>query len=225
MLGTTKAMLPFGTLALALTGGGAGTAAVQTAPPPPVRQRILFDADWRFQKETPVGSVRAASAGDPTQPVFNEAGWRTVHLPHDYVVEGTFTPTADPSHGSLPTMPAWYRKSFTLPASARGKAVWIDFDGVYRDSKVYLNGQLLGEHPSGYTGFRYDISKLAYYDGASNVLAVHVDPTAQEGWWYEGGGIYRHVWLNIAAPAACRALGHRRHRGGARVRWAGPPRP
>ncbi|MCW3095199.1 MAG: beta-galactosidase, partial [Chthonomonadaceae bacterium] len=137
---------------------------------------------------------------DPTQPVFNEGGWRTVHLPHDYVVEGTFTPTADPSHGSLPTAPAWYRKSFTLPASAQGKSVWIDFDGVYRDSKVYLNGQLLGEHPSGYTGFRYDISKIAYFDGTSNVLTVHVDPTAQEGWWYEGGGIYRHVWFNIADP-------------------------
>ena len=140
----------------------------------------------------------STASADPTQPVFNEAGWRTVHLPHDYVVEGKFTPTADASHGSLPTAPAWYRKSFTLPASAKGKSVWIDFDGVYRDSKVYLNGQLLGEHPSGYTGFRYDISKLAYYDGGSNVLTVHVDPTAQEGWWYEGGGIYRHVWLNIA---------------------------
>jgi beta-galactosidase len=145
-----------------------------------------------------VGS--SATNPDPTQPVFNEGGWRTVHLPHDYVVEGTFTPTADPSHGSLPTAPAWYRKSFTLPASAQGKSVWIDFDGVYRDSKVYLNGQLLGEHPSGYTGFRYDISKFAYFDGTSNVLTVHVDPTAQEGWWYEGGGIYRHVWLNIADP-------------------------
>ena len=137
---------------------------------------------------------------DPTQPGFDDTGWRTVHLPHDYVVEGQFTPTADPSHGSLPTAPAWYRKTFTLPASAQGKAVWIDFDGVYRDSKVYLNGRLLGEHPSGYMGFRHDISRAALYGGASNTLTVHVDPTAQEGWWYEGGGIYRHVWLNIAAP-------------------------
>ena len=149
-------------------------------------------------KSVVVGS--SAVSVDPTQPGFSDADWRTVHLPHDYVVEGKFTPTADPSHGSLPTAPAWYRKSFPLPASAKGKAVWIDFDGVYRDSRVYLNGKLLGEHPSGYTGFRYDISQAAHYDGTNNILTVHVDPTAQEGWWYEGGGIYRHVWLNIAAP-------------------------
>jgi beta-galactosidase len=143
---------------------------------------------------------------DPTQPDFNAATWRTVHLPHDYVVEGQFTPTADASHGSLPTAPAWYRKTFTLPNADKGKAVWIEFDGVYRDSKVYLNGSLLGEHPSGYTGFRYDIGKAALY-GKPNVLTVHVDPTAQEGWWYEGGGIYRHVWLNVAAPLHVAPLG------------------
>ena len=144
-----------------------------------------------------VGVVTAQA--DPSQPGFLERGWRTVHLPHDYVVEGKFTPTADPGHGSLPTAPAWYRKTFPLPASDKGKSVWIDFDGVYRDSKVWLNGTLLGEHPSGYTSFRYDISKAAHY-GGMNTLAVHVDPTAQEGWWYEGGGIYRHVWLNVADP-------------------------
>lgn len=154
-----------------------------------------------------VAEIGSANLGDdPTQPGYRDAGWRTVHLPHDYVVEGTFTPTADASHGSLPTAPAWYRKTFTLPASAQGKSVWIEFDGVYRDSKVTLNGKLLGEHPSGYTGFRYDISKVARFDGP-NVLAVHVDPTAQEGWWYEGGGIYRHVWLNIASPLHVAPLG------------------
>lgn len=154
-----------------------------------------------------VAEIGSANAGDdPTQPDYRDTDWRNVHLPHDYVVEGTFTPTADASHGSLPTAPAWYRKTFTLPASAQGKAIWIEFDGVYRDSKVTLNGKLLGEHPSGYTGFRYDISKVARFDGP-NVLAVHVDPTAQEGWWYEGGGIYRHVWLNIASPLHVAPLG------------------
>jgi beta-galactosidase len=141
----------------------------------------------------------AKSEANPVAAEFDDQRWRQVHLPHDYVVEGTFTASANAGHGSLPTPPAWYRKSFKLPASAAGKAVWLDFDGIYRDSTVYLNGKELGEHKSGYTSFRYDISQTANF-GGNNVLAVHVNPKQYEGWWYEGGGIYRHVWLNIANP-------------------------
>ena len=86
-----------------------------------------------------------------------------------------------------------------MPAACRGKSLWIDFDGVYRDSKVWLNGHYLGHRASGYTGFRYDIAPYVVY-GGQNALAVHVDPRHFEGWWYEGGGIYRHVWLNVADP-------------------------
>jgi len=109
-------------------------------------------------------------------------------------------------HGFLPVEPAWYRKTFTLPAGYRGKSIWIDFDGVYRDSVVYLNGHKLGEHQSGYTGFAYDIARYANF-GGRNVLAVYVDPRRFEGWWYEGGGIYRHVWLNVANPVHLAPLG------------------
>ena len=140
-----------------------------------------------------------SGGGDPSQPEMSDAAWRTVHLPHDYVVESAFTPQGDPSHGSLIPTGAWYRKTFTLPASDKGKALWLDFDGAYRDSKVYLNGVLLGEHPCGYTPFRYDISQAAHY-GGRNVLAVQTNAQKSEGWWYEGGGIYRHVWLNVADP-------------------------
>jgi len=139
-------------------------------------------------------------------PDFNDHDWRVVHLPHDYIVEGTFTRTADTSHGSLPVTTAWYRKTFTLPADYKDKVVWIDFDGVYRDSTVYLNGHKLGTWPSGYIGFRYAINRFANF-GGKNVLAVHVDPTKPEGWWYEGGGIYRHVWLNVADPVHIRPWG------------------
>ena len=139
------------------------------------------------------------SEGEERAVGFDDHAWRTVQLPHDYVVEGAFTNTGAVSHGSLPTPQAWYRKTFTLPASPAGKSVWLDFDGVFRDSTVYLNGKELGEHQSGYTPFRYDITKLASYNG-QNVLAVHVNPRPFEGWWYEGAGIYRHVWLNIANP-------------------------
>ena len=136
---------------------------------------------------------------DPSRPEMSDAAWRTVHLPHDYVLESAFTPQGDPSHGSLIPTGAWYRKTFTLPASDKGKALWLNFDGVYRDSKVYLNGVLLGEHPCGYTPFNLDISQAAHY-GGRNVLAVQTNAQKSEGWWYEGGGIYRHVWLNVADP-------------------------
>lgn len=139
-------------------------------------------------------------------PSFNDRNWRVVHLPHDYVVEGTFTPTADASHGSLPVTTAWYRKTFSLPASYKYQTVWIDFDGIYRKSTVYLNGHLLGNWPSGYAGFRYGINRYANF-GGRNVLAVRVDPRQQEGWWYEGGGIYRHVWLNAANTVHVRPNG------------------
>lgn len=142
-------------------------------------------------------SPKPEEAPAEAEPGFDDSRWRRVHLPHDYVVEGKFDPTADTSHGSLPTMPAWYRKTFTLPSGNRGKSVWIDFDGIFRDSTVYLNGRKLGNWKSGYSPVRYEISRFAIY-GGKNVMAVRVDPRRSEGWWYEGGGIYRHVWLNIA---------------------------
>ncbi|HWY77052.1 MAG TPA: glycoside hydrolase family 2 TIM barrel-domain containing protein, partial [Verrucomicrobiae bacterium] len=135
----------------------------------------------------------------PTDLNFNDSTWRTVQLPHDYVVEGTFTNTAETSHGSLPIANAWYRRTFTLPASASGQSIWVDFDGVYHNSTVWLNGHCLGYWHSGYASFRYDATPFAI-PGGTNVLAVHVDPHVDEGWFYEGAGIYRHVWLNIANP-------------------------
>jgi len=128
---------------------------------------------------------------------FDDRAWRTIHLPHDYVVEGKFDPSADNSHGSLPKPVGFYRKSFTAPPSMRGKSIWLDFDGVYRNSDVYLNGVKLFHQDSGYAGFRVDLTRKLAFD-RPNVLAVRVDPRKNEGWWYEGGGIYRHVWLNAA---------------------------
>ncbi len=130
---------------------------------------------------------------------FDDQDWKEVHLPHDFVVEGPFSPSADGNHGFLPKDPGWYRKSFKVPLSDKGRSLWIDFDGVYRDSRVWLNGKLLGKHPSGYTSFRYDITGAIKYGGV-NTLAVYVDARDTEGWWYEGGGIYRHIWLNKADP-------------------------
>ena len=128
---------------------------------------------------------------------LDDRSWRQVQLPHDYIVEGRYSPAADGGHGFLPVYPAWYRRRFTLPAWARDKSVWLYFEGVFRDARIYLNGQPLGRHPGGYTSFHVDITAHANY-GGSNVLAVYVNPCDFEGWWYEGGGIYRPVWLTIA---------------------------
>jgi beta-galactosidase len=155
------------------------------------------DGEGGITRSAVIGTMDVREEENPAAPGFNDQAWKSVHLPHDYVVEGPFTPLADPSHGSLRAEPSWYRKTFTLPASDRGKSIWLDFDGVYRDAKVYLNGKMLTEHQSGYTSFQCDISDQVEL-GKPNVLAVSVDPRHFEGWWYEGGGIYRHVWLNVA---------------------------
>ncbi len=99
-------------------------------------------------------------------------------------------------HGYLPLYPAWYRRTFFLPTSDRGKSVWLNFGGVYRDAVVFVDGRLMAQHPSGYTGFRLNITSVVRY-GKQNDVAVFVDPRWFEGWWYEGGGIYRHVRLIV----------------------------
>lgn len=130
---------------------------------------------------------------------FNDRSWRTVRLPHDYIVEGDEDPSAEVGHGSLPKFPAWYRRTLDIPASDKGKSLWLYFEGVYRNATVYLNGQQIFFQDDGYDPFNIDITKAVNY-GKTNVIAVHVDPRSDEGWWYEGGGIYRHVWLNVADP-------------------------
>jgi len=129
-----------------------------------------------------------------------DSSWRTVNVPHDYIIEGVPDKNGDNSHGSLPKSQGWYRRHLVIPASAQGKTVWIDFDGVYRNSIAFFNNEYLGSHASGYTSFRYYLPANQILYGQDNLLAVFVDPTMSEGWWYEGGGIYRHVWLNIADP-------------------------
>ena len=110
--------------------------------------------------------------------------------------------TVPPTIGATATCPSrwrWYRKHFLIPQADAGKVLQLQFDGVFRDSQVWLNGQFLGSHPSGYTPFQYNITKVARY-GSENVITVRVDPRRFEGWWYEGGGIYRHVYYTALDP-------------------------
>ena len=129
----------------------------------------------------------------------DDSDWRAVQIPHDYIVEGEYSSQADTGHGSLPVYPAWYRRKFRLDAADAGKSIWLYFEGVFRQAKIYVNGKLISRQPGGYISFHVDLTGAVQF-GAENLLAVYVDPSDFEGWWYEGGGIYRHVWLNIVDP-------------------------
>ncbi|HEV2968525.1 MAG TPA: glycoside hydrolase family 2 TIM barrel-domain containing protein, partial [Pirellulales bacterium] len=138
-------------------------------------------------------------ADSPINPSYDDSSWQRVDVPHDYIVEGTFSEQANKDHGFLPVEPGWYRKTIAIPATAKGRRLWLEFDGVYRNSRMWLNGKYLGNHPSGYGSFRYDVTDAAL-QGKDNLLTVRVDPRGFEGWWYEGGGIYRHVRLVSVEP-------------------------
>lgn len=156
------------------------------------RQRRNFDFDWRFHK----GDVENGQAAG-----LDSNGWRELNLPHDWSIEGPYSADHASGTGFLPGGIGWYRKSFTLPESLRGRKVFIEFDGVYRDSDVWINGEHLGHRPFGYASFEYDLTPHLRFGDETNVVAVKVDHTAQaDSRWYTGSGIYRHVWLNITDP-------------------------
>ncbi|HUZ47979.1 MAG TPA: beta-galactosidase GalA [Terriglobia bacterium] len=213
-------LLPSGTRLLSgETSSASAPDGARPASAPAPRERTLLDFGWRFHlghaddpaQDFDFGRGRAfQKTGDffkPSHPDFDASGWRAVDLPHDWAVELPFH--EDPwliGHGSKPlgrTYPAtsigWYRRVFQIPAGDLGKRLSLEFDGVFRDSMVALNGNFLGRNMSGYAPFCYDITDHANY-GGNNVLVVRVDATEFEGWWYEGAGIYRHVWLVKTHP-------------------------
>ena len=157
------------------------------------RQATSFDQGWRFH----LGDVPGAQ-----DPAFADASWRTLDLPHDWSIEGEFSEQnpAGVGGGALPGGVGWYRKTFSVPAADSGKVRFIEFDGVYRNSEVWINGAYLGKRPYGYSSFRYDLTPHLRYR-ARNVIAVRVDNSQQpNSRWYSGSGIYRHVRLVTSDP-------------------------
>ncbi|MDA3816356.1 MAG: DUF4982 domain-containing protein [Prolixibacteraceae bacterium] len=185
-----------------------------------VREELSMDFNWKFAYGHPYDAAKdfyhgtsyfsyfaKAGYGDgPAAPGFDDRAWRELDVPHDFAVEQSFSPKGSHSHGykaigrNFPDVSVgWYRKTFDISESDRGRSIWVTFDGVHRDSKVWINGHYLGNEESGYNSFTYDISKYLNY-GSKNVLSVRVDVTDEEGWYYEGAGIYRHVWLTKTSP-------------------------
>ena len=184
------------------------------------REHLLMDLNWRFalghaydtKKDFNTGTgyfsylAKNAYGDGAAAAEFDDRTWRKVDLPHDWAVELAFDQKGSASHGfkaigrKFPeSSVGWYRKSFKIPASDLGRHISIAFDGIYRNSIVWVNGHYLGTEASGYNGFEYDISEYLNY-GGDNIIAVRVDATMEEGWFYEGAGIYRHVWLNKTNP-------------------------
>lgn len=190
-----------------------------------LRDRISMNDGWRFY-EGEIEGVRNrwgwGKSGSwnqgPESVDYDDSTWRRVELPHDFVIESTpyeYSVQEFGSDNAIPEMDTvknihttagsfkkdvgWYRKHFSVDAEDFGKRIYIAFDGVYRDSIVYVNNFFVGRHQSGYTPFEYDISDFLNY-GGDNVIVVYADARKAEGWFYEGGGIYRNVWLYKTAP-------------------------
>jgi beta-galactosidase len=180
---------------IALLGAGWLLAAL---PALAQRQQVLFNADWKFHLGDAPGSE---------QPRATDKPWRTLSLPHDWSIEGPYSQDWASATAFLPGGVGWYRKTFTVPAGFRHRKVFIYFDGVYKNSEVWLNGHSLGKRPSGFASFQYELTPFLSATGP-NVLAVKVDHhEVADSRWYTGSGIYRNVYLLATAPVHIRPWG------------------
>ena len=190
-------------------------------PPAPVpgggRERLLFDFGWRFHLGHATDMAKdfdfhgnfskTGGFGAVSTLAFDDSDWKSVDLPHDWAIELPFE--NDPALGNKGfyplgrTYPAtsvgWYRRIFELPASDAGKRITVEFDAAYREATVIFNGFYIGRHIGGYDPFSFDLTDFAT-PGGTNILLVRVDATQSDGWFYEGAGIYRHVWLVKTNP-------------------------
>lgn len=174
----------------------------------PVRTTLSFDADWRFyQGEPPAPTPAQPLSGnyapiDPASFAFIDDSWRKLDLPHDWSIEGPFD-KANPTNaagGFLPSGVAWYRKTFTVPPEAKGRRIFVEFDGVMANFEVYLNKCLLGSRPNGYLPVRYELTDIINHE-SPNLLVVRTDTSRQPASrWYSGAGIYRHTRLVFQNP-------------------------
>ena len=158
----------------------------------------LLDSDWRFQKG---GALKAED------PKYDDSKWRIINLPHDWSIENLPNSNSPFSQEALSQVnggfttggTGWYRKSFVIPEGQSSKRIVIQFDGIYMNPEIFINGSSLGSHPYGYTSFWYDITRRVKF-GKQNILAIKVRNEGENSRWYSGSGIYRHVWLKILDP-------------------------
>lgn len=187
------------------------TAPASDAPLPAKRDVLSFDEGWRFHLGDvafPVikghgasyGHAKAGNAPGAASREYDDTSWRAVNLPHDWAVEGPFDQEENLAQGYRPRGFAWYRKSFRIDPSDKGKHLELQIDGVSTHCTVWVNGTEVHHNNCGYTGFSIDLTPFARFGSALNTVAVRVDAQEQEGWWYEGAGMYRHTRLVKRPP-------------------------
>ncbi|MGB7329390.1 MAG: family 16 glycoside hydrolase [Rubripirellula sp.] len=188
---------PFRTIALAsvvaigMFAGGSVRGDAAKSMTESVGEKTSFNADWTFHD----GEAKGAEAVD-----FDDSAWRSLNLPHDWAIEGPFDVKYNARCGGLPFHgTGWYRKTFQVPADAKGKIAAITFDGAMYNAHVWVNGTFVGNRPFGYIEFQYDISKHLRY-GEENVISVRLKPEDLSSRWYPGAGLYRNVWLEYKNP-------------------------
>ena len=194
-----------------------------------VREKICMDQGWRFHLGHAADPAKDFGCGTeyfnyltkansihnegPYAAKFDDSGWQQISLPHDWATTLPYDAKASHSHGyktvgwQFPeTSVGWYRKTFALPKEDEGKRITLQFDGVFRNARVWFNGFYMGCEPSGYATQVYDVTEYANY-GGDNLICVRADASLEEGWYYEGAGIYRDVWLLKAAAVSVAPFG------------------
>ncbi|WP_255498763.1 beta-galactosidase GalA [Dysgonomonas sp. ZJ709] len=174
-------------------------------------ERLSLDNGWKFHlgdipfpvikgHNNSYNNAKAARASGAASPTFDDKEWRTLNLPHDWAVEMPFDSTENLSQGYRKRGFGWYRRYFKVDTSDRGKNIELQFDGIATHCTVWVNGTVIHRNWCGYTSFYVDITPLIKYGDEINNIAIRVNAEAQEGWWYEGAGIYRHTWLVKRSP-------------------------
>jgi beta-galactosidase len=212
-----RRLLLLGAIALCLAATNAQSA--DTAAPASLRETLSLDEGWRFHlgdiphdsfpggqgvnlygPDVTYHGAKAGSAWGAAARGYEDSGWKPVNLPHDWVVEQPFDETALKQQGYRPRGIGWYRRTFKLDPADRGRNLELQFDGVATHCTVYFNGSAVHHHFNGYSSFQINVTPMARYGDDLNTIAVRVDAEHTEGWWYEGGGIYRHTWLVKRSP-------------------------
>jgi hypothetical protein len=176
----------------------------QNSPTSPVRERLSLDRGWLFHEgdipfpvvighQPTYDNAKAGSSSGAASPEYDDSSWKQVDLPHDWAVEQPFDPKANISQGYRARGMGWYRKYFRLDPADHGKHLEIQLDGVSTHCTVWVNGVLSARNWTGYTSIYIDITPVARFGREVNTIAVQVDANPQEGWWYEGAGLYRHT--------------------------------